>query len=151
MEYGWDTRDYWIRNRRRNQQRRALKRPGDPFQPPDWVLGPDGPFGAQYAALDLDFVYNRGYLGTTREESTAASLLTCSRNSIGTYTTRNGRILNFTANQLRIGNRGILVEESRENIGLRSQAFETPGVWVPTNGGGTVADDGAIAAPDGTM
>ena len=145
MEYGWDSRDYWIRERRRMRQRAALKRPGDPYLAPDWVLRGDPDDPTSWATLDLDFVYDRGYDGVEREESTASELLTCTRNSVGTYTTRNGRILHFTANQLRIGNRGVLVEESRVNSFLQSQTFGT--TWTATN---VSVNSNAAVAPDGT-
>jgi hypothetical protein len=70
-----------------------------------------------------------------------------SRASTGTAPNAAGTVLSFASGQPRITDLGLLVEESRTNLALRSQAF-TAGVWSG-NVSPTITDN-AVVAPDGT-
>ena len=100
--------------------------------------------------FNLDFVANR-YRNNTGVSSTSPSALgtfTVSRNSIGYVEDRDGNLTQVAANTARISNRGILVEESRTNLLLRSQALGTS-PWG-NNNAPTVTNNYATA-PDGTL
>lgn len=109
---------------------------------PSWVLAP----GSDDASLDIDFIGNRAYVaGAT---VTPASILTCARASPATtyYEQADGTLTTFAANVLRIGNLGLLVEESRTNVVLHSRDL-TNAAWVKLNC--TAAKD--QTGPDGTV
>jgi hypothetical protein len=71
--------------------------------------------------------------------------LSCSRASIGYSRNAAGTLTQFAANQLRITDLGLLVEDARTNLILQSQTFGT--TW--TQDGVSVTSD-ATTAPDGT-
>jgi hypothetical protein len=77
---------------------------------------------------------------------TIPSLITCSRTAAAYYTTTAGVLVSFAANTLRYGNAGLLWEEARTNLVLRSDAYGT----APWSGSATVTSN-ALAAPDGTI
>lgn len=106
---------------------------------PSWVLSVSG----VAATLDTDFVNNRAY---NANETTVATLLSCSRASSGYYTKADGTLQNFSSNTLRYGTNGLLVENASTNINIRSQELSNA-TWSKLNCSVT-AD--AIAAPDGT-
>lgn len=106
------------------------------------------------STFDVDFVnnlaYTRSYLGqSTRSSVSISSLLTCTRAQPATtyYTTSTGTLTSFAANALRYGDQGLLVEESRTNLALRSQEFDNA-AWAKSNATAT-ADQ--ANAPDGTL
>jgi hypothetical protein len=107
---------------------------------PSWLLRA----GTTPATLDIDFVNDQAYnAGTTA----VASLLSCSRASTGYYTKADGTLQSFSSNTLRYGTNGLLVEEARTNLKVRSQEFDS-GSWN-TGGGRSVTAD-TVVAPDGT-
>lgn len=108
---------------------------------PSWVLQASG----APATLDIDFVHNLAF--NSPSATTIQALLTCTRASTGYYTSAEGVLSSFGNNVLRYGDNGLLVEESRTNSNLQSQAFSTAG-WNKTNI--LSATDNATAAPDGT-
>jgi len=106
------------------------------------------------STLDIDFTantaYTRSYLGqSTRSSVSIASLLTCTRAAPATtyYTTSTGSLISFGANTLRYGDNGLLVEESRANLALRSQEFDN-GAWSTTR---CSVSPNTATAPDGTL
>lgn len=103
---------------------------------PAWLLAPD-------ATLDLDFVYDRAWVGSS--EVSLASALTCTRASSGFYTNAAGTLVSIGSNTLRYGDNGLLVEEERTNLWLQSQTFGT--TWALTR---TTLSANAATAPDGT-
>jgi hypothetical protein len=92
-----------------------------------------GAVPGQVAALDMDFVGNNGWLAGTPTAIT--SLISCTRASAGSYKTKAGIIQpnQFAANTLRIGDNGLLIEEQRANLALRSQAAFDNATWNPSN------------------
>lgn len=96
------------------------------------------------ATLDIDFVNNQAWNNGTLP--TIASLLTCTRASTGYYTKADGALVSFLSNVLRYGTNGLLVEEARTNLSLRSQELDNA-AWTKTSTS-VVAD--TTAAPDGT-
>lgn len=104
--------------------------------------------GGAAASLDIDFVKDRAWAGGP---ATIAGLLTISRASIGYYLKKDLTLMSFPANVLRYepgGNgNGLLVEEARTNILLRSQTFENAAWGAPAEA--TITSDDT-AAPDGT-
>ncbi len=102
--------------------RYAIFAPSSPY--PSWLLSA----GGVPATLDIDFVNDLAYNAGT---SSIASLLSCTRASAGYYTKADGTLQNFSSNNtLRYGTNGLLVEESRTNIALQSQAFDNGGSWT---------------------
>ena len=95
------------------------------------------------AAVDLDFE-NSTYLDSGGSVA-VTTLLSCTRASIGYAQTAAGALTQFATNTLRITDAGLLVEDARTNLMLRSQEFHTN--WSQDNLGVT-AD--ATTAPDGT-
>ncbi|NWG26795.1 MAG: hypothetical protein HXY30_20645 [Pseudorhodoplanes sp.] len=91
------------------------------------------------AAIDLDFAGNRYFGGSL------ASLVACARASFGYAGRADGTLLGFGNDVLRITDQGLLIEESRTNLCLRSQDFGT--TW--SSSAGSNAND-AASAPDGT-
>jgi hypothetical protein len=91
------------------------------------------------AAIDLDFAGSRYFGGSL------ASLVSCSRASSGYARKADGTLLGFGNNVLRITDEGLLIEEARTNLCLRSQDFGT--TW--STSAGSNAND-AATAPDGT-
>ena len=108
---------------------------------PSWVLAP----GANDAFLDLDFIGDQSYLDGV--VGTAASMVACTRASPATtyYEQADGSLITFAANTARIGDLGLLVEESRTNVVLHSRDL-TNAAWTKTNC--TAAKD--QTGPDGT-
>jgi hypothetical protein len=72
--------------------------------------------------------------------------LTYSRAGAGTAVAADGSVVSFAANVPRITSKGILIEEPRTNLLLRSQEFDQS-PWVPSRA--TVTANAGIA-PDGT-
>lgn len=110
---------------------------------PSWVLSA----GSQYASVDMDFA-NARYWNGTSALTDPTSLITTTRNLAAYAQNSNGTLTLFGANVPRIGTgTGLLVEESRQNICLQSQTFDSAS-W--TASAATVVADQAIA-PDGTL
>lgn len=123
-------------------------------------LGLGQPFGGAApfepsATVALDFATNRYRVGAGRHyTSDFASLsgLTVTRASVGYV--EDGESPNITLRQLaanvaRIGQgRGLLVEEARTNLLLRSQEFDTAGAWSWVTSSTTA---NTTTAPDGTL
>jgi len=122
------------RKDRRRTNRRVIGGSGSA-----WVLSS----GGTQANLDIDFVNDRAWNGSI---VSIPSLLTCTRASIGYYTKADGTLQSFSNNVLRYGTNGLLVEEARTNLCIRSQTLDHAD-W--TKAGTTVTAD-QIAAPDGT-
>jgi hypothetical protein len=95
------------------------------------------------SALDINFVANAAT--QSGNGASIASLLTCTRASTGYYTDASGNLSSFGNNALRMGNNGLLVEESRTNLLLQSQFV---GVSWGANDSTLTASAGV--APDGT-
>ncbi len=98
--------------------------------------------------VDLDFQTPR-----YRDASVAANvgpydLLSCSRASVGYAQTAAGVLVPFAANELRITNQGLLVEDARTNLREASQTFGDTTYW--TTSAASITSD-AATAPDGTV
>lgn len=104
---------------------------------PSWVLRA----GGVPANIDLDFA-NSQYYGET-----LANALSVSRASTGYAQTAAGVLVPFANNVPRITDLGLLVEEGRTNLHLRSQEFDNA-AWTKT--AVTLTADDAVA-PDGTQ
>lgn len=110
---------------------------------PSWILDAgDGPNGSP--TLDIDFRNDRAY--NAGASVSIASLLACARASTGFYTKADGTLVSFGNNVLRYGTNGLLLEESRTNILLRSQEFDNA-AWTTSIASITA---NATTAPDGT-
>jgi len=97
--------------------------------------------------IDLDFVRGRYALNSGyRSDFLGLPGATYTRAGAATAETAAGAIINFAANVPRITDRGVLIEEARTNLLLRSQEFDNA-AWTLL--GGTVTAN-ATAAPDGT-
>ena len=99
--------------------------------------------------LDLNFAENR----TLLDSVTGQNLVTFTRASAGTYVGSDGLIKTAPENVPRFDHNpvtgeslGLLVEEQRANLLLRSEEFGT--TWIPSNA--SVASN-STAAPDGTI
>lgn len=112
---------------------------------PNWVLAP----GGNVPQLDLDFVGNRGWAapGTSSNPNQSLAALLSVTNSGGYYQTAAGTLISFGANTLRVGDQGLLVEESRTNLITHSQTFTDPS-WSEV---GSTVTAAATTAPDGTL
>ncbi|QQE90279.1 phage head spike fiber domain-containing protein [Azotobacter chroococcum] len=111
--------------------------------------------------LDLNFLSGSMLSGVTRERSTRAqdkagigNIVTFTRASTGTYFDSAGVLQTAAVDGMRIDYdpvtkvcRGLLIEEQRTNLLLRSSEFDNA-AWVKS--GVTVTAD-AVVAPDGTM
>ena len=100
------------------------------------------------ASVALDFTAGRYRLGS--QKGNAPSLLTgwtFTRASTGYAETAAGLLTSFASGSPRITDKGLLVEEARTNLLLRSQEFDNAS-WGKTN---TTVTANAIAAPDGTL
>lgn len=97
--------------------------------------------------IDLDFVRGR-YASNSGYRSDFLGLpgATYTRAGAATAETAAGAIINFAANVPRITDRGVLIEEARTNLLLRSAEFDNA-AW--TKGGATISA-GSTAAPDGS-
>ncbi len=104
----------------------------------------NGGVNATKATMDILFstgqAWNAGPVAIT-------ALLSCSRALAGYYTDLSGCLTSFPANTLRMGNRGLFVEEARTNLALQSQTLGSA-TWTKTRS--TVSAD-STAAPDGTV
>jgi hypothetical protein len=111
---------------------------------PAWVLRS----GGTAATLDIDFVNGNAWNGGPGSASITA-LLACTRATPAAayYTNANGTLVTFAANTLRYGTNGLLVEEARTNLCLRSQEFDNA-TWELGNNTVTANQD---TAPDGTV
>lgn len=109
---------------------------------PAWVMSPGGI--APY--VDMDFVDNRAFQNNF--EVNLAGLLTFTRAAPATayYEQADGSLITFAANVPRIGNRGILSEETRTNVVLWNRDL-TNVIWIKVNA--TAAQD--QTGPDGTV
>lgn len=99
--------------------------------------------------VDLNFRQGAYKVGQTRSSAfTAAALpgLTITRASVGYAETASGLLVPFASGEARITDKGLLVEEQRTNLLLRSQEFDNA-AW--TKVGGTIAANAAVA-PDGS-
>lgn len=73
--------------------------------------------------------------------------LTFTRASAGYYTNKDGTLTSFASGEARLGDRGLLIEEARTNLLLRSQEFDGA-AWDTFFGATATAN--ATTAPDGT-
>lgn len=94
------------------------------------------------AAVDLDFQTPRYYDGA--DGADVATLLSCSRASIGYAQTVAGTLTQFLSNVLRITDKGLLIEDAETNYASHSQDL----AGLPSSG--TTVVDNQLAAPDGT-
>jgi len=101
-------------------------------------------------SLDLRFADNKSLVDAT----TGASLVTFTRASSGTFVGNDGLIKTATTNEPRFDHNpttgeslGLLVEEARTNLSLRSENFSSS-YWVKTSC--TITPDESTA-PDGTL
>lgn len=112
---------------------------------PSWVLSA----GGVAASLDIDFVNNRAW---SSGHTSVAALLSCTRaSSNGYYTNADGTLQSFASGTLRLGDNGLLCEETRTNLVLYNSAFDTPtsgANWTKTRSNITA---NATTAPDGTL
>jgi len=99
----------------------------------DWILSG--------AAIDLDFAGSRIYPGASFTD-----YLSITRASTGYAKTASGTLTSFSTNTLRITDLGLLVEDARTNIVLRSQEFDNAS-W---NAGSSTITANQAVAPDGT-
>lgn len=106
--------------------------------------GAQAPALLGYPGITLchDYTRNLDYV----RGASATSALTVTRASDGTYKNNDGSISTFTSNNARIGNRGLLSEETRTNSFAYSADF-SHATWAKTTL--TVTAD-QVAAPDGT-
>jgi hypothetical protein len=101
---------------------------------PDWWLAS--------AAVDFKFTTGQYYNGADGADVT--TLLSISRASVAYAQTVAGALTSFATNTLRITDKGLLVEGSRENVNQRSQAL------ADNNQLNGTATNNQTAAPDGT-
>ena len=102
---------------------------------------------APLAGASLDLQFTTGCATTNGTGSSIPSLITTTRASTGYAQTSAGVLVPFASNVPRITDQGLLVEEARTNLALRSQKFDNAS-W--TKNDTTVAAD-ATTAPDGTL
>lgn len=107
---------------------------------PAWVLSS----GGVPATLDIDFINDRAWNNSALVS--IASLLSCSRASTGYYLKADGTLTSFSSNVLRYGTNGLLVEEARTNVLVRSQEF-ADAAWGSSR---LVITSDVTTAPDGT-
>lgn len=81
------------------------------------------------------------------DDNTVYPLLSCVRASVGYAQTVAGVLTPFAANQLRITDKGLLIEDARTNVVPASQTFDNATYWTPSNSSVTA---NATTAPDGT-
>ena len=109
--------------------------------PADWV--------SVGSSMDMDFAFNRYWVGDTGVTADPTTILTTTRVTTLSYAEQlDGSLVSFAADLPRITDKGLLVEESRVNLVLRSQEMDT--LWGTTN---TVVSDPnttVTTAPDGT-
>ena len=114
-----------------------------------WVRDPLWTAARAVPSLDLRFADNKSLVDAT----TGASLITFTRASSGTYVGADGLIKSATTDEARFDHNpttgeslGLLVEEARTNLSLRSQELDNA-VWTKTASSITA---NAIASPDET-
>ncbi len=110
----------------------------DPFF---WVLSS----GGVKATLDIDFVNDRAKNGALAPS--ISSLLTYSGGIAGRKYTNADGTLKTTGTSIPYGTNGLLVEEARTNLEIRSQEFDNAS-WTPV---AASISANAVAAPDGTL
>jgi hypothetical protein len=103
--------------------------------------------------IDLDYPICRPSLDLDFTQEVLDERITFSRGSIGTRVNRNRLIETVAANQPRFDYdpvtgecKGLLIEESRQNLLLRSEDFTTS--WAPANAS---VQSNIITAPDGNI
>ena len=101
-------------------------------------------------SLDLRFADNKSLVDAT----TGASLVTFTRASTGTFVDSDGVLRTATTNEARFDHNpttgeslGLLVEEARTNLLLRSEEFESAS-WINLN---TTESSNVAVAPNGTL
>jgi len=116
-----------------------------------WVRNPLWNAARSVPSLDLRFADNKSLVDAT----TGQNLVTFTRASSGTYVGSDRLIKTATTNEARFDHSpttgeslGLLVEESRTNLCLQSEAWDTS-PWTSTAPYSVTAN--AIAAPDGTQ
>jgi hypothetical protein len=104
-------------------------------------------------SLDLRFAEGKNL----NDYMTGQNLITFSRSSIGTYVDENGIIQTATADTPRFDHDpttgeslGLLIEESRTNLLIRSQEFDNS-YWTLFPVGDTTVSPDAVTSPDGTL
>ena len=119
-----------------------------------WVRNPLWTRARAVPSLDLRFADNKSLVDAT----TGASLVTFTRASSGTYVGSDGLVKTAATDEARFDHNpttgeslGLLVEEARTNLLLRSEEFET--IWTRTNvsafGSGSAVN--VETAPNGTL
>jgi hypothetical protein len=107
-------------------------------------------FRSAATGLDLNFAGGAFSLNNTRTASPAAipgwSFSRTDTNGTATALDLAGNVIQFATGAPRITNRGILVEEARTNVLLRSNEFDNAS-WTATN---STVTANAGSAPDGT-
>lgn len=104
--------------------------------------------GGRGASIDLDFLYRAFQVSGFRTSNLAnVPGVSISRSSVGYAERNDGTLQLFQANEARITDKGLLVEEARTNLALSSQALGDAN-WVRTRA--SITSD-ATAAPDGTV
>lgn len=88
------------------------------------------PWWLDGAAVDLDFQTSRYFDGADNADVT--TLLSCSRASIGYAQTVAGTLTQFLANELRITDQGLLIENARTNVVLWNRDL-TDAAWTASN------------------
>jgi hypothetical protein len=94
-----------------------------------WVL--TSPSNSTVVA-DLDFNFSTGKAWYNGARSAFADVLSTARSSSGTYTPASGTLTSFGSTTLRIGDNGLLTEDSRTNVVLWNRDL-TNAAWAKTN------------------
>ena len=116
-----------------------------------WVRDPLWRRARAVPSLDLRFADNKSLV----DAATGASLVTFTRASTGTFVGSDGVLQTATTNEPRFDHNpttgeslGLLVEEARTNLLVRSEEFENV-AWTPSNVATPTAN--IAVAPDGTL
>ena len=120
----------------------------------NWARDPLWKNARAVPSLDLRFAENKSLTDAT----TGASLVTFTRASIGTYVGSDGLIKTATTNEARFDHNpttgeslGLLVEEARTNLLLRSEEFDTTWARTSVSGFGVGSAVNVETAPNGTL
>ena len=119
-----------------------------------WVRNPLWTSARAVPSLDLRFADNKSLVDAT----TGASLVTFTRASTGTYVGSDGLIKTATTNEARFDHNpttgeslGLLVEEARTNLLLRSEEFDTTWARTSVSPFGVGSAVNVETAPNGTL
>lgn len=112
-----------------------------------YAASPGGDAGAIFAAGDIDVRFTEGAADLAGSPVSIASVLSVTRAAPAWYTDSAGIMTEFAADTARIGDRGVLVEGSAQNLAIRSEEFDTAS-WSKSNAA-VVAN--AINSPTGFL